>query len=66
MEKLTLTKVIEVLDDIIQTYGGVSSLANPHVIIRIQEELRWLFPQIPDILMDKARGYMNNRKPKAY
>lgn len=66
MKKLTLTKVIEVLDEIIQKYGGVSSLANPQVIIRIQEELRWFFPQIPDILMDKARSYMNNRKPKVY
>lgn len=50
------------VNGLIESYGGYSSLSNPFIMVRIQEELQKTFPGITDAELALVRDYMNMKK----
>lgn len=50
------------VNGLIESYGGYSSLSNPFIMVRIQEELQKTCPNIADAELAQVRDYMNMKK----
>lgn len=58
----TIEAAIPELKGLIESFGGTSSLSNPFIMVRIQEELQKFRPAITDAELTRARDYMNMKK----